>query len=613
MRKTGNKKCQLAIRYAIMALMLLCLPLGMIHSQETKLTAIVDSTEIGDQDQLQLIVEVSGKGSGEVKSIALPTLKNLTVVAGPSISTRFQWINGVSSSSKSFTYVLIPQEIGDALIPPISVMLDGKEYVTKPIEIKVIEGTRKRRSEKRSPFFPDRFGRAPRTEKAEAEVFVEAAIDKKKIHEGEGLILTYKAYSSELIIDVDAREIPSFEGFWVEDLVADPNPKIVQKDGKRYYEYTLFRKVLFPSTPGQKTIEPLTFAISIRESSRDIFENFFGQGTRTVYRKTEPILLEALPLPERGQPNDFTGAVGDFSVSMKVDREECSINDAVNVELAVEGFGNLKGLSAIKFGDVPDFKIYEPEVVEESRFEEGRLKSRKVWKYIFVPLTPGEHEIPSIAFSYFNPTKDIYESHQTKPHALLVKKGSMELPSVPTPIPKGEITPLRSDIHFIKPLKGEITDRGTSFYRRGWFYLLLVIPFLLPLLIIGLSLRQERIKADAGVVRARKAFRFAAKGLRKANRFLKKGDIPSCLQEISRSMAGYIASKFNLSPSGLTYERMEEILEQRGVSEEAIRDFRMTLEKCDFTRFSRSSLDEDRVRLLLKEADKSILALEKIF
>lgn len=596
-----------------MAVMLLCLPMSMILSQETKLTATVDSTEIGDQDQLQLTVEVSGKGSGEVKRIALPSLKNLTVVAGPSVSTRFQWINGISSSSKSFTYVLIPREVGDALIPPISVTLDGKEYVTRPIEVKVTQGTRKRRPEKRSPSFPDRFGRAPRTERAEAEVFVEAAIDKKKIYQGEGLILAYKAYSSELIIDVDAREMPSYEGFWVEDLGADPNPKIVQKDGKRYYEYTLFRKLLFPSTPGQKTIEPLTFAISIREGSRDIFENFFGRGTRRIYRKTEPIFLETLSLPERGQPEDFTGIVGDFSVSMEADKEECSVNDAVHVELAVEGYGNLKGLSAIKFGDVPDFKIYEPEVAEESHFEEGKLKSRKIWKYIFVPLTPGKHEIPSIRFSYFNPTKDIYESRQTKPHALLVKKGPIELPSVSSPIPKGEITPLRSDIHFIKPLKGKIADRGKAFYRMGWFYLFLIIPFLLPSLIIGLSLRQEKIKMDAGVVRARKAFRFAAKGLRKANRLLKKEDIPSCLQEISRSMAGYIAAKFNLSPSGLTYEKMEEILEERGVSEEAIRDFRMTLEKCDFTRFSRSSLDEDRVRRLLKEAERSILALEKIF
>jgi hypothetical protein len=613
LRKIGKTLRSSFIRHALVALVMFILSLSAILSQETNITASVDSTEIGDQDQLQLIVEVSGKGSGKVKGIAIPPLKNLAVVAGPSVSTRFQWINGVSSSSKNFTYVLIPREVGEALIPPITVTLDGKKYETKPLKIKVTQGTRQRKPEKKRPSFPDRFGRGPRAEKAETEVFVQAAIDKKKVYQGEGLILTYKAYSSEPIIDVDAREMPSYEGFWVEDLGVDPNPRIIQKNGKKYNEYTLIRKLLFPSTPGKKTIEPLTFAIAIRESSGDIFENFFGRGTRRIYRQTDLMILEALSLPERGQPDDFTGIVGDFTVSMEVDKKECSVNDAINVEVTVEGYGNLKGLSPIKFEDVSDFKIYEPEVVEESRFEGKKLKSRKAWKYIFVPLTPGEHEIPSIRFSYFNPTKGIYESRQTDPQAFIVKKGPIDLPSVSSSIPKGEITPLRRDIHFIKSLKGDITDRGEFIYRKGWFYLLLVLPFLLTPLMIGFSLRREKIKTDAGAVRVRKAFRNASKGLRKANRLLKKGDMSSSLQETSRSMAGYIAAKFNLSPSGLTYERMEEILEDRGVSEETIRNFRMTLEKCDFTRFSKSPLNAERVSQLLKEAEQAILTLEKIF
>ncbi len=613
MKKTGKKMYSLFFRQIFLGTLLMALPSGMILSQGTTITASVDSTEIGDQDQLQLIVEVSGEGSGKVKSITLPPLKNLSVVAGPSVATRFQWINGVSSSSKSFTYVLIPQEVGEAEVPPISVTLDGKVYETKTLKIKITEGTSRKKPEKQRPYIPDRLGRRPRGEKAEADIFVQASVDKRKVYQGEALILTYKAYSTEQIIDVDVREMPSYEGFWVEDMKVDPNPKIVQKNGKKYYEYTLFRKLLFPSAPGKKTIEPLTFAVSIRQRSVDIFEDFFGRGVRRIYRKTEPITLDAVSLPERGKPDDFTGAVGDFSVSMKADKKECSVNDAVHVELTVEGYGNLKGLPPINFENITDFKIYEPEVTEEVRFEGKRLKSRKVWKYILIPLTPGEHEIPFINFSYFNPIKGVYENRQTDSHTLIVKKSSIDLPSAAISIPRGEIKPLRKDIHFIKPLKGKIGDRGKFLYQKRWFYILLALPLIFSPALIGLSLRRERIKSDSGAVRVRKAFKNASKGLRKANRLLKKRDIPSSLQETSRSMAGYIADKFNLSPSGLTYEKMEEILEERDVSEETIRNFRMTLEKCDFTRFSKSPLNADLARQLLKEAEQSILTLEKIF
>ncbi len=612
MKKIGKKICSFYIRLILIGAVLCSLSMNVTLSQEMGITASVDSTEIGDQDQLQLTVEVSGEGSRKIKTIALPSLKNLRVVAGPSVSTRFQWINGVSSSSKSFTYVLIPEKVGEAVIPSISVKLEGSIYKTQPIKITVVKGTRKRKIEKERPFFPDVFERRRDRESVEAEITVKAEVDKQKVFQGEQLELSYKAYSTNLIIDIDAREMPSYEGFWVEDLNVDPNPRVVQKNGKRYYEYTFIRKLLFPSTPGNKTIEPLTFAISIRERSRDFFEDFLGSNVRKVYRRTEPISVNILPLPEKGKPEDFNGAVGDFHVNVEMDKEECSVNDAISVKVTIEGYGNLKGISPIKFEEVTDFKIYEPEVIEETAFERNRMKSKKVWDYIFVPLAPGRQEIPKITFSFFNPAKGVYESSTTDSKVLLVKKGAIEMPSVASPIPKGEIKPLRRDIHFIKPLKGEIENRGQFLYENKWFYILLVLPLFFTPAVIGFSLRREKIRTEAGIVRLRKSYKNASRGLRRAKKLLKKGDTNSSLQELSGLMARYIADKFNLSPSGLTYEKIEEMLDENNISEEMIRRFRMTLEKCDFTRFSKDSINADHVVHLLKEAEDSILELEKI-
>ena len=83
-------------------------------------------------------------------------------------------------------------------------------------------------------------------------------------------------------------------------------------------------------------------------------------------------------------------------------------------------------------------------------------------------------------------------------------------------------------------------------------------------------------------------------------------------EHLFRDAVDALADKFNLSPSGLTYEKMEEMLEEKNVAEETIRKFRITLERCDFTRFSKGFMNSDHVNRLLKDAEDSILALEKL-
>jgi hypothetical protein len=50
--------------------------------------------------------------------IELPTFQDLEILSGPNITSSFHSINGVGSSSKSYTYILKPTKEGEIIIEP---------------------------------------------------------------------------------------------------------------------------------------------------------------------------------------------------------------------------------------------------------------------------------------------------------------------------------------------------------------------------------------------------------------------------------------------------------------------------------------------------------------
>jgi len=110
-------------------------------AQDVQVTARVGSDIVGVQDNFQLTITVSGRDSGDAEMPRLPHLKGFRVVAGPSVSTQFQWVNGVSNNSKSFIYILLPEKEGQFTIDPIEVPVRGKIFKTQTISIRVDPGS----------------------------------------------------------------------------------------------------------------------------------------------------------------------------------------------------------------------------------------------------------------------------------------------------------------------------------------------------------------------------------------------------------------------------------------------------------------------------------------
>src|SRR5262245_25247707 len=191
-----------------------------VLSQEVRVAAELSPNPVGVNEEVSLAVTVVGGGAERPQ---LPRINGLKLVGGPSVSNQFQWINGQTSSSQTFTYILLPEAEGTVKVPPIAVRAGGKTYQTAEITLKVVkeavgQGQTPRR---RSPFsIFDDMGldedsplrdRTPRR----ADVLTVADVDKRAAFVGEQVTLTYKILTQLPITQVEVKDIPSLNGFWV--------------------------------------------------------------------------------------------------------------------------------------------------------------------------------------------------------------------------------------------------------------------------------------------------------------------------------------------------------------------------------------------------------------
>ena len=76
--------------------------------------------------------------NAKVEDFDAPRFEGFDIVAGPNQSSTMSMINGETTQSMSFSYVLMPSTVGGFYIDPASARVDGEMMETTPIEIIVL-------------------------------------------------------------------------------------------------------------------------------------------------------------------------------------------------------------------------------------------------------------------------------------------------------------------------------------------------------------------------------------------------------------------------------------------------------------------------------------------
>lgn len=546
-----------------------------------------DVVVVGEQFRLSYTVTTQ-----KVKDFQAPSIKGFDVLMGPSRSQQSstQIINGnvTSTSSITFTYILMANTAGEYTIGGASIVADGDQMVSNSVKIKVLPPDQNNDSGQSGNYS------SSNATVSNKDLFVTATASKTNVFEQEAFVLTYKIYTRETKLQLNNAKLPDFKGFHSQEIEMATNAKWTTEhyQGRNYYTTVYRQFVLFPQQSGKLYIDPAQFQMTVGKpvQSADPFDAFFNGGSSVIEIEkniaTPKIAINVNPLPA-GKPANFSGGVGEFTISSSINNKELKTNDAITIKLVISGTGNLKLISnpEIKFPD--DFEIYDPKVDNQVRLTREGLTGNKVIEYLAIPRHAGTYKIPSVSFSYFDIRSKSYKTLNTEEYVVNVEKGAGNADQVIANFTnKEDLKVLGEDIRYIKQNEVTLQPKGSFFYGSMAYWLFYIIPALAFIIFFIIYRKQAAENANVAKVRTKKANKVATKRMKLAGKLLSENKKDAFYDEVLKALWGYISDKLNIPVSRLSKDNIEEKLRNHGVNEELIKEFLNALNDCEFARFA---------------------------
>ena len=551
----------------------------------------------GDQFRLSYTIN-----SQKVRDFRAPSIQGFEVLMGPSRSTQSstQIINGnvTSTSTITFTYILMAGKEGTYKIPGATIVADGNNYTSNSVEIKVLPPDQSSSNAGSGSSARSSRNQANSGKITDKELFMTATASKTNVYEQEAILLTYKVYTQVNLTNLRG-DIPDLKGFHTQE-VELPNQKTftLEHYNGRNYNTTIWRQlVLFPQQTGKIEIPSVTFegTVSQMVASADPFDAFFNGGNYVNINKnivTPKLTIDVKELPA-GKPANFSGGVGEFTLSSSISTQELKTNDAVTIKLVISGTGNMKLINTPEVGFPQDFEIYDPKVENKFNLTRNGLAGNKVIEYLAIPRHAGTYTIPPIEFSYFDLKSQSYKTLKTDAYTLNVAKGEGNSDQVVANFTsKEDLKVLGQDIRYIKTGDTHLTKKDDYFFGSTSYYLWYIVPLALFIALMIINRKQAMENANVAKVRTKKANKVATKRMKNAGKLLAEKKSEAFYDEVLKALWGYISDKLSMPVSQLSKDNIEEELQKHQVADELIKEFINNLNECEFARYAPGNQDE---------------------
>lgn len=553
--------------------------------------AAPDVVVSGDQFRLTFTVNTQ-----KVKDFRAPSIKGFEVLMGPSRSSQnsTQIINGKVSSSSSitYTYILMAGKEGTYNIPAASIVADGETKISNSLQIKVLPADDASASSAQGGSASSSRSQAVGSKITDKDLFITASASKTKVYEQEAILLTYKVYTV-----VDLRQLygdmPDLKGFHTQEveLPAQKTFSLEHYNGRNYNTTVWRQYVLFPQQSGTMEIPSITFdgVVAQRINSGDPFDAFFNGGTNYVEIKkkivTPKLKINVAALPSK--PADFSGAVGTFTMASSINSKSVKTNDAVTIKLTVTGTGNMKliGTPEVKFPQ--DFEVYDPKIDNQFNLTREGLSGSKTYEYLAIPRHAGKFTIPAVSFTYFDLKTKTYKTLKSEEYVINVEKGQGNADQVIADFTNKEsVKMLGNDVRYIKRGATQFAQRGDYFYGTTAYWMWYIIPFVLFVGVILMYRKQAMDNANTAKMKTKKANKVAVKRMKLAGKLLSENKKNEFYDEVLKALWGYISDKLSIPVSQLSKDNIEQELSRYGVNEELVKAFINVLNDCEFARYA---------------------------
>jgi len=333
----------------------------------------VDKTQVEQGDEVTLRIEASGE------DITPPSIDSLCGVDILSTSSQqsIRIINGDISKSYNFIYTFEPEKSCE--INPIPISVDGQIQRTKKIKIKVVSN--------------------PASSK-DKDFILELKSNKKEVFIGEtfNVKLIFKQKKDADAIDSKFYP-PKLDGFWIK--YQSPPKKYEDKK----YIITEIDYKMAAQREGNLEITPAKIKIAQREIKRDYWSSF------SPSIKWKSYYSNSLKMKVFAPPKGLE-LVGDFDISVKVDKTKIHPNQPVSAVVTIKGDGNIE-----------DIETFKPFVQDANVFEEKPKINQKdsIFTQKITFVSDKSFKIPPFKIRYFDPKTKKIEQKWTQPIDIIVE------------------------------------------------------------------------------------------------------------------------------------------------------------------------------------------------
>lgn len=576
--------------------------IGMKAYGQVEFNASVNQPEIGKSERFQLSFTVNAEG----ESFIPPDLSDFRVLSGPNRSTSMRIINFERSVENTYSYVLIPRKSGSFQIGPASIKVNGETYYSKPVKIKVSEQS-PRSGDPNDPYA-----------RAEKQAFFRVLASKTRVYQGEPFVASYKLYFTGGVSRPEVMNEPSFTGFYKSPLeIKRISTRTESYRGTNYNTGVIRQLVLIPQQTGRIKPGPIDLRIptEIPTGRRDVFGRPLG---RTIVQSASREFpeIEVVPLPERGKPSGFSGAVGTYDLSVSASRDVLGADESLTLTVKISGSGNIKLIDAPE-PEIPSaFEAYDPKYSENVNVNAAGMSGTKTYEYLLIPRYGGTYKIPEVQFSYFDPDRRQYRTLRSKPIEVTVEGGKAQPATANTDgggvgyQGKERVNFINEDILFIKT-DGDLKKSGQEFFGSGRFFTWTILIILTWAGLVAFYILRRRRDKDQHLVRSRMAGKKARKHLALAKKALGSARHEEFYAALSTALWGYFSDKFHIPGSRLSKEVILETLQSKEIEEDTVKRIEDVMNRAEMARYTALATnnpeeDYELAANLLTEIEKSL-------
>lgn len=420
--------------------------------------------------------------------------------------------------------------------------------------------------------------------KGDEHIFLKATANRTTAYEQEAIEYTVKLYTTYSRIKfIGATDAPKFDGFVVEESNDISHSLVAETyNGRQYATAVIARYVIFPQMAGKLKVIGNTYTVS---ADRSEIYNLGFWGNVTSY---EPVQLnvtpndlvidvKSLPTP---RPANFSGGVGEFTISSEYDNPRLLTNTAAGIKYVVSGQGNLKYISLPDLNNLypRQLEVFSPTTDVKAKVGRTNVSGTVTFDYSFMPLEEGSFTIPEVELCYFNPKTGRYETSSARGYSVTVGKGK-ESEKSQTRLKGSFSTELMTDSYNIRSVHRPVV---LSF----WYWLFYIIPVAALATAAVVYRRYIRALSDVAGMKSKRAGKMARRRLRAADRCLKAGDEKQFYAELLKALWGYLGDKLKMPTSELSRENVAGVLSRKGIAEDIVTSVIAVIDECEFARYS---------------------------